>query len=662
MSAFRFASLSARLRAVAMLGAAGILAVAVAAHFSLRLAHDATIGLVAINDAQRHQMDSDMMHDAMRGDVIGGLLAADRKDTAGVNGARTDLADHSARFLASLDKAEAIVTDSAIRTSLPALRAQVQGYSKAAATVLNAAFGDSTTRNAAYASFLGQFDAVEVGMEQFGDRIQALSGSTQAATASQFTRAMWLIWSCFALFFLASLTYAWFVARALGRRMTGVTTQVEALRTFGVEGVRRALSALARGEVLALEKKTLPRLADTSSDELAAVARAVDQMADECDASFASCVAAQQAVTHTVGEIERLAAEASIGVLDARADRTAVKGRYAEVLAGVEGILDTVSAPLIEARRVLERVAERDLEAAMTGEFAGEYARVQVALNHAVRTLANTVGQVRAAAIEVDHAAEQLSEGAQQLSEGASSQAASSEEISASLTELASIAAQAVQRATDATASARQARESVERGSTAMEALNGDMERIKQSADATQRIVKTIDEIAFQTNLLALNAAVEAARAGDAGRGFAVVAEEVRALAIRSAAAARQTAELIEDEIRNVNGGVAREQLVREQLTAARDHVEQVTVAVELIAQGVRQQSTGLEEIGRGVGLMSQVTQQVASSAEESAAASEELLGQASHLTAVVKGFKTRNRDTRVDDRHSLQARRRSAA
>jgi methyl-accepting chemotaxis protein len=196
----------------------------------------------------------------------------------------------------------------------------------------------------------------------------------------------------------------------------------------------------------------------------------------------------------------------------------------------------------------------------------------------------------------------------------------------------------------------------------ALIAMGEDMLRIKQSADATQRIVRTIDEIAFQTNLLALNAAVEAARAGDAGRGFAVVAEEVRALAIRSADAAKQTAALIEEEIQNVSRGVQREQAVREQLNGARDQVQRVSTVIEEIVAVAAQQSTGLDEISRGVSLMSDVTQQVASNAEESAAASEELLGQAGQLAEVVRGFKVRDVDSRHDDRHSLSARRRSAA
>ncbi|WP_309671837.1 methyl-accepting chemotaxis protein [Gemmatimonas sp.] len=367
--------------------------------------------------------------------------------------------------------------------------------------------------------------------------------------------------------------------------------------------VRCALAALARGEMLSAQACTITPIDDRSPDELGAVSAAVDSMAAECVSSLAACLRAQHAVTHTVQEIERIAGQARRGVLDGRSDRSVVKGRYADVLVGVDGLMTAIATPLAAARHALAEVADRNLEANMDGEFAGEFAQVQESLNTAVRNMSHTLGQVRAAAFQVDDAASQLSSGSQQLANGASRQAASAEEISASVTELQTLAQRTATQAVEVQAAARLAQDSVQVGAESMIAMGDDMLRIKQSADATHRIVKTIDEIAFQTNLLALNAAVEAARAGDAGRGFAVVAEEVRAM-----------------------------------------------------------QARGLDEVSRGVALMSEVTQTVASNAEESAAASEELLGQAGALAEAVRGFKTRDIETRQDDARSLNARRRKVA
>jgi methyl-accepting chemotaxis protein len=659
---FAIRSLRARLRVVASIGALGILAVAIAGQSALRLARRTSADLVENNAAQRYQMDSDMMHDAMRADVLEALLAGQRKDTTVLDGSRASLKDHGTRFIESLNSAEKTITDSVILASIPALRVDVDKYSAIADSVQQAAIADPVEAQARFVRFGKQFDVVEVGMEQFGDRIQARSKAVETNTDRMFATAEWIIWGCFALFFVAGLFYAWRVAEMLNARIARIVAQVDDLQQHGVEGVSRALGALARGETQQLVHTPIERLHDQAGDELGAMSNAVDRMADECDASFRACQQAQDAVAHTVAEIERLAAQVRAGVLDGQADQTGVSGRYADVLTGVEGVLAAVAGPLSNARTVLDAVAARDLEQRMDGEYHGEFARVQQALNTAVQQLADTVGQVRVAARQVDEAATQLASGSQDLASGSSEQAASADHIGAALAELTQVADRSVQQAVVVKESAERTKASVQRGTEAMQALEVDMQRIKQSADATQRIVRTIDEIAFQTNLLALNAAVEAARAGDAGRGFAVVAEEVRALAIRSAEAAKQTAALIDEEIQNVHGGVQREQAVREQLQAAREQVEHMTITIDEIVSASRQQSAGMADVAKGVSVMSSVTQQVASNAEEGAASAEELQGQASHLAEVVRGFKTRDLESRQPDRMSLSAKRRRVA
>ncbi|MDQ8163904.1 MAG: methyl-accepting chemotaxis protein [Gemmatimonadota bacterium] len=659
---FAIRTLRARLRTIALVGAFGILAVAVAGQVALRLAKTATSDLGDNNVAQRYQMDSDMMHDAMRGDVLEAMLTGQRGDTAGVAGAREALGEHGTRFVSSLDSAAAQIKAPEIAATLPATRAEVVKYVSAAAAVMDVALSDSLAARSRYDAFREQFGVVETRMEEFGDLIQAHSRTVEMQTGERFTNAALLIWGIFAVFFVFGLAYAWRIAQTLGARIERIAAQVGKVQEHGIEVVSRTLAALARGDMIPVNARTIAPLNDASPDELGLVSAAMDRMAHECGESLAACVRAQQAVTHTVQEIGRLAGQAREGVLDSRSDRASVQGRFAEVLAGVDGLLAAIAAPLSEARKTLGEVADRNLEVRMDGQYAGEFAQMQDSLNTAVQQMANTLAQVRASAFQVDDAATQLATGSQDLANGASTQAASAEEISASVTELQMMAKRAAAQAREVQLTAQAAQQSVQQGAESMIAMGEDMLRIKQSADATQRIVRTIDEIAFQTNLLALNAAVEAARAGDAGRGFAVVAEEVRALAIRSADAAKQTAALIEEEIQNVSRGVQREQAVREQLNGARDQVQRVSTVIEEIVSVAVQQSSGLDEISRGVALMSDVTQQVASNAEESAAASEELLGQAGQLAEVVRGFKVRDVDSRHDDRHSLNARRRSAA
>jgi methyl-accepting chemotaxis protein len=173
-----------------------------------------------------------------------------------------------------------------------------------------------------------------------------------------------------------------------------------------------------------------------------------------------------------------------------------------------------------------------------------------------------------------------------------------------------------------------------------MQKLSAAIEKIKQSSDATAKIVKTIDEIAFQTNLLALNAAVEAARAGDAGKGFAVVAEEVRNLAMRSAEAAKNTANLIEESVTNAGNGVSLNLQVATDLKNIHEQIRKVSEVMGEIAVASEQQNQAVEQINQAVEQVNTVTQQAAANSEESASAAEEMSGQAQELLSMVSSFR----------------------
>ena len=166
--------------------------------------------------------------------------------------------------------------------------------------------------------------------------------------------------------------------------------------------------------------------------------------------------------------------------------------------------------------------------------------------------------------------------------------------------------------------------------------LNTAINEISGSSKQIANIIKVIDEIAFQTNLLALNAAVEAARAGEHGKGFAVVAEEVRNLAQRSASAAKDTAQLIEDSGKKVNVGVDLTKKVEASLKEIVKNVKKVTNLVNEIANASQEQSEGVGQVGKAIAQMDQVIQQNAANAEETASASEELSAQANSLLSLV--------------------------
>lgn len=340
-----------------------------------------------------------------------------------------------------------------------------------------------------------------------------------------------------------------------------------------------------------------------------------------------------------IGECYRLVDAAQAGQLTERGDADQYQGGYQELVLAFNAMLDAISRPIDEASTVLERVAQRDLTARMAGDYQGDFERIKTSMNAAVDHLDHALGQVDVAAENVVDTCNQIRTQSQELAHGASQQASSLEEVSSSLEELASMSSQSASTAREARTLIQEARSSATRGSDSMTRLSQAIEKIKRSSDATARIMKTIDEIAFQTNLLALNAAVEAARAGEAGKGFAVVAEEVRNLAMRSAQAARDTADLIEESVANAKGGVELNAEVMKNLDEITSRVGRVTEMMAEISAASEQQSQGIAQINVAVAQVNQVTQQTAANSQESASAAEELTGQAGDTKTLVAGF-----------------------
>ncbi len=298
--------------------------------------------------------------------------------------------------------------------------------------------------------------------------------------------------------------------------------------------------------------------------------------------------------------------------LDALAQRTMAEGLDAGSKLDASANL-TVKAALVSAAAVL-----------FLSLFASRWI---------VHSLGRVLGRVAASLEEgsnqVAAAAAQVAASSQSLAEGASEQAASLEETSSSLEEMSSMTKRNSESAAKANTLARDTRTAADAGAMDMQAMKAAMQEIKQSSDDIAKIVKTIDEIAFQTNILALNAAVEAARAGTAGAGFAVVADEVRALAQRSAIAARETADKIDGAIVKTTQGVEISEKVALSLGQIVERVRQVDQLITDVSTASGEQTIGVSQINTTVGQMDKVVQGAASTAEETAAAAEELHGQA---------------------------------
>ena len=476
-------------------------------------------------------------------------------------------------------------------------------------------------------------------LEQMVQSERTATAAVGVRATAAYDRAFWVSLGSLALCVAVCLVAATMMTRAVVRPIQAVVARADRLRANCIAGIERIAAGMARGDLSGtLEATTEPLDIDTT-DELGDLARTVNGIIGTCQASITSLNAAQRSVIAIVEESASLNAAAEGGDLSRRAATDRHHGSYRDLALGINRVMDAVSVPLREASTVLQRIADRDLTARMSGTYHGEYVALQDALNAAVTNLDQALDDVASAAEQVAGAGTEISVGSDALAYGAADQAASLEQTTSSLTELSSMARLNAQHASDARALAGRAREIATEGVAEMTELSTAMVLITKSSGDTAKIVRTIDEIAFQTNLLALNAAVEAARAGDAGRGFAVVAEEVRSLAIRSAEAAKSTAVLIEESVKHAQTGNRLNGVVQAKLVEINGQVQSLSAVIGEIASTSEQQAQGVDQLTSAASQMNSTTQSVASNAEEAASAAVELSSQARTMQDLVQSF-----------------------
>jgi methyl-accepting chemotaxis protein len=339
-------------------------------------------------------------------------------------------------------------------------------------------------------------------------------------------------------------------------------------------------------------------------------------------------------------EVAGIVEAAVLGDFTKRIAMQGKEGFFKQLGEGINQLMQTSETGLNEVVRVLGALSHGDLTERITNEYAGTFGKLKDDSNTTAENLKEIIGQIKDATDLINTAAKEIAAGNNDLSQRTEEQASSLEETASSMEELTSTVKQNAENAKQANQLAIGASDIASKGGAVVGQVVTTMSSINESSRKIVDIISVIDGIAFQTNILALNAAVEAARAGEQGRGFAVVAGEVRNLAQRSAAAAKEIKTLIGDSVDKVEGGsklVAQAGQTMEEIVTA---IKRVTDIMSEITAASQEQSQGIEQVNTAITQMDEVTQQNAALVEQAAAAAESMEEQAQNLSASVATFK----------------------
>jgi methyl-accepting chemotaxis protein len=339
------------------------------------------------------------------------------------------------------------------------------------------------------------------------------------------------------------------------------------------------------------------------------------------------------------GDIQAMIDSARNGDLSRRIDLDNKQGFFRELSSGINDLIETLSTVFGDIASVMATIAQGDLTQSMSGNYSGLFADVKEDINGTRSNLADIITELRQAAEHINSSSEEIAAGNNSLSARTEQQASALEETASSMQELTSAVKNNADNAQQANQVAAAAQKTAQHGGEVVGKAVGAMKDINAASNKIAEIIGVIDEIAFQTNLLALNASVEAARAGEQGRGFAVVATEVRNLAGRSATAAKEIKELIQDSVGKVKIGADLVNESGETLEEIVGGVKKVGDIISEIAAASQQQSSGIDQVNQAVTSMDELTQQNAALAEETAAAAASMTDKARDMSGKMNYF-----------------------
>jgi len=540
----------------------------------------------------RTHMGADMMHDALRADVYGALLAADPDMGFSLDDVEKDFAEHRADFEKQIAENENADVSEETRLLFSKVRIPLKEYIRGAGEIIKLARTDVNAAKDRMGRFGELFKELETAMENVSDSVSKSDQEEADAAKHNAALARYLMGALTILGMLVAGALIMFAQSSIVAPLTMIT---------------RALDRLASGDL----KTEVPSV--KSEDEIGRMARAL-----------------------VVFKNEMLGRKSEVEARQARDQADAERARHESIQRAQEEQRRDVVAALAHA---LAHVAAGNLAARINDHFPEEYRQLKDDFNAAIASLEEVMRVIGRAAEATRNGTGEISSSADELAQRTSSQAASLEEMVAALQEMtgafkrtATDAAHARQSVTTVRADAQSSGDVVKRAVEAMGAIHN-------SALEVSKIIGVIDEIAFQTSLLALNAGVEAARAGDAGKGFAVVAQKVRALASRSAESAKEIKGLISASTTQVDLGVTLVAETGEALSRMAGRVGEIDGLVSEMASSALEQSHRLSEINSSANQIDQATRQNAAMVEEMTEVGRNLAVEARELAELVGRF-----------------------
>jgi len=412
------------------------------------------------------------------------------------------------------------------------------------------------------------------------------------------------------------------------QELSSMLNQLSDVTETGLNDITRVITALANGDLSQRITKDYPGAFGLTKNS---VNSTVDSL------------------TKTVAEIERIVeAAAARGDFSVKMDLDGKQG-YSKTLSDlINQLSDVTDTGLRDIVRVAEALAKADLTQVISKDYPGLFGQTKDAVNTIAENLQELIGQIKGSVDSISTASNQIAIGNQDLSKRTEEQASSLEETASSMEELTSTVKENAGNSRQANLLAAGASDIAKQGGEVVGKVVQTMSSISESSKKIVDIIGVIDGIAFQTNILALNAAVEAARAGEQGRGFAVVATEVRNLAQRSAAAAKEIKTLINDSVEKVYVGTDLADKAGKTMEEVVQAVKRVTDIMAEISSASGEQSSGIEQINDAISKMDDVTQQNAALVEEAAAAAKSLEAQAEELNNLLVAFKLPGSSTHI--------------